>query len=959
MQRVSSFLPSWDKRTSSGGAKSNSSLFGWGARSVSGPAPPPKNLAAINTAQANNVRIKREAFWPATLDQECDKAARILKSFCVDGYLHPEDVDAPEPAPKSSQPPPSPAQTIQKIPKRVIQNAAGIAVFTCMRSGLWMTGSGGSGILIARKSDGTWSPPSGIMLHTPTLSFIIGVDIYDCVLVVSNLAALETITRSRVTLGEDVSLVNGPSVPLESQEKRISWKDLDNTVLAYMKARGQHQSVNLSGCILTERANENERFYNSEVNQMDILAGNVSRHVEETKPLFEVIKMAEGRTDFDAAVIDKTAVQPAPGDAVIETPRSTAPTSPRFGLPKADDPDPFGILALEMAGLEIREAGSRLRPASSRVEFGNGLMSPGLSKFCRQSIESMARSNRGSYMSNRTIKSQLTDVATQTDTRSSSPSPRDSDERSDRPSLDKQDIDYTTVDMSPLRHISQEYVKTPVIVEEPEETANAEEDAKSAASLSSRASSPEEQQDELDDEDNEEDDEEDDEEPVVFEVAAVQPARTQAVASRMIQARGNVVTIAKRAPPPLPRRSPARMSRLMKSEGAGDALSVKSPLRQAFSEADLRDETVDASVEGATDDVKSTGDIDESRLSRISDIGQILQSSRASTVSVKATASNQEELSTDPRTETAAAVDAGLCAVPYAVVNVKGQDDAHPQFVDAVTAAPLHTDKRLSSAKSEHAEEEIPAIPYRRIRQARREVEPVHALSLTAKNAKDEDETTTTNEAHPTIGVTEDSDEAMDGDDEDISDFSDSELLDAEFSIMEPATIRTMRLSQISGNSDSKPQKLEFRNSREIAPVEDTARDSHPSITDEELNAAMMAFENLAQIDDSDSHPSTPHNEHTDASDSASIKNKHSSSVYTGATDDRWSYDGSSPTTPTSDRPSSMSGDLTDKGTPKKHKLKTQELAPVSHIEPLEPVDGHNGDTTPTTISVVSSATSI
>jgi hypothetical protein len=27
-------------------------------------------------------KIGSEAFWPTTLDKECDKAARILKSFC-------------------------------------------------------------------------------------------------------------------------------------------------------------------------------------------------------------------------------------------------------------------------------------------------------------------------------------------------------------------------------------------------------------------------------------------------------------------------------------------------------------------------------------------------------------------------------------------------------------------------------------------------------------------------------------------------------------------------------------------------------------------------------------------------------------------------------------------------------------------------------------------------------------
>ncbi|ATY65307.1 DUF500 domain [Cordyceps militaris] len=924
MQRVSSFLPSWEKRASSGGAKNSNGLFGWGAaRSASSPTPSSKPLAAINTAKANNGRIKREAFWPATLDQECDKAARILKSFCVDGYLHPVDTDAPEPPPDSTQPPFSPAKTIQKIPKRVIQNAAGIAVFTCMRSGLWMTGSGGSGILIARKSDGTWSPPSGIMLHTPTLSFIIGVDIYDCVLVVSNLAALETITKSRVTLGEDVGLLNGPSVPLDSQEKRISWKDLDNTVLAYMKARGQHQSVNLHGCILTERANENERFYRAEVTQMDVLAGNVSRHVKETEALFEVIKMAEGRTDFDAAVISQTALQPAPGDAVIETPRSATPVSPRFGVPKADDPDPFGILALEMAGLEIREVGSRLRPASSQVDFGSGPMSPVLSKFSRQSIESMARSNRGSYMSNRTIKSQLTDVAAQTGTRSPSPVARDSDERSERPSLDKENVDYTTVDMSSLTHISREYAKTPVIAEEPEETTVTEEEVKSAKSSNPGTSSPEENQEDFDDEDIEEDDEE----PVVFEVAAVQPARTQAVASRMIQARGNVVTIAKRVPPPLPRRSPARVSRLMKSDGAVDTPSVKSPLRQAFSEADLHDEVANESVEAAADENKSTGDMNESRLSHASDMGQALHSDLASTVSANPETSKNKHQSFDASAEKATIVDSKPRAVLPTVEAKKVSDDSDNGSIGILTASSLQLGKHIPLAESNSAHEKVAPI--------------------TGDTKKDEGEANIL--TPPTVGVTEDSDTAMDGDDEDISDVSDSELLDAEFSIMEPTTVRTMRLSQISGNGDSKPQKLEIRNSREIPTDKHKSLDSRKSLADDELKAAMMAFDNLVHIDDSDSHPSTPHHDHTDASDSASIKKKHSSSIYTGATDDRWSYDGSSPTTPTSDRPSSMSGDLTDEGTPKKHNRKTTELESVDHIEPL---DSRNGDTTPTAVTV-------
>ncbi|GKT48526.1 short chain dehydrogenase asqE [Colletotrichum spaethianum] len=473
MQRVSSFLPSWDARRRSNASTTSNGrssivtangirsplekVFRWSSK-------PPAPLTTAALASATS-RIGREAFWPATLDAECDRSARILKSFCSDGFLAPLD-DLPNT--DANAEPKTPARIFKKIPSRIIQNAAGIAVFTCMRSGLWMTGSGGSGILIARKADGTWSPPSGILLHTPSLSFIMGIDIYDCVLVINNIAALEAlITKPTVTLGEDIGLTAGPLVALESTESDNKWKDLDNTVLTYMKARGQTQNVNLNGCILTERGNENERFYGANVTAMDIVAGNVSRHVEETRPLFEVIKEAEGRIDADQAILKKLSALPAPGDAMIETPRSS-PASPKtpFGIPLADDPDPFGVLALEMAGLEIREAGTRLRPTSSQFEFHPAPTSPAFSRF-RQSGETFTtKSNRGSLMSTKTSRTKMSEAWTQTNaTGTPDTSPSQSQNQSEDgasisslPVLmepeEPEEVDYTKIDFTPLRQIS-------------------------------------------------------------------------------------------------------------------------------------------------------------------------------------------------------------------------------------------------------------------------------------------------------------------------------------------------------------------------------------------------------------------------------------------------------------------------------------------------------------------------
>ncbi|PKS08913.1 hypothetical protein jhhlp_003526 [Lomentospora prolificans] len=576
MHRVSALL-SWDKRKS--------------APKI------PNPLNRLSTTSVTTTKVKKEVFWPGTLDQECEKAARILKSFCTDGCLAPlhEDDSA------SSSEPKSPLRITKRIPKRIIQNAAGIAIFTCMRSGLWMTGSGGSGILIARKADGTWSPPSALLLHTPTLSFIMGVDIYDCVLVINNLSALESIARPQVTLGEDVGLACGPMVPPESSEEDIKWKDLGNTVFTYMKARGQAQPVNLGGCILVERGNENERFYSSNTTMMDILAGNVSKNVDETRPLFEVIKQAEGRSDYDTTLIEQVSIHCAPGDAVIESPKPTPPVSPRtpFGVPSPDDPDPFGVLALEMAGLEIREAGTRLRPTSSQFDFAPSPTSPLFPRFKRQSVDTMAtRSNRGSCLSVRTENTHMTDACTQTETSNTphtTPSLTHSDDGRDRASLDKmrsledvieEEVDYTKIDFSPIRQFSNNQsldgltmVNSPANTDGGQQTDrdSTRDETTTAADIPLPMETEEDDGDYADDEDDEIDD---DEEPVVFEVAsAVQPVRTAVVAAQ-VQAKGAIVTIPKRIPPPLPLRNPARSSQA-KSD-LGDVSGLMSPARSSF-----------------------------------------------------------------------------------------------------------------------------------------------------------------------------------------------------------------------------------------------------------------------------------------------------------------------------------------------------------------------------------------
>jgi hypothetical protein len=80
MQRVSSFLPSWDRRKSANKPVLEKSLMGWAAKSTTSHKASP--TTSTTTAVTAPVKVGKEAFWPGTLDGECDRAARILKSFC-------------------------------------------------------------------------------------------------------------------------------------------------------------------------------------------------------------------------------------------------------------------------------------------------------------------------------------------------------------------------------------------------------------------------------------------------------------------------------------------------------------------------------------------------------------------------------------------------------------------------------------------------------------------------------------------------------------------------------------------------------------------------------------------------------------------------------------------------------------------------------------------------------------
>jgi lipid-binding SYLF domain-containing protein len=265
-------------------------------------------------------KVGSEAFWPTTLDKESEKAARILRGFCKDGFydqIEENELKKLETRNTTSVGVPKGKQrVIKKIPASVIRKAVGLAIFTTMRTGWVFGGSGGAGVMVARhRETGEWSAPSGIQTQNLSIGFLIGVDIYDTVLVINSYEALGAFTRFRTTLGTEVGVSAGPVGMGGALDSELTKRQAP--IWSYVKSRGLYAGVALEGNVVIERTDENKKFYGEEVSVTDIFNGKLQMPpVEQYQVLLDTLRAAQGDEVDDSLLPDA----PAPSDMELMGP---------------------------------------------------------------------------------------------------------------------------------------------------------------------------------------------------------------------------------------------------------------------------------------------------------------------------------------------------------------------------------------------------------------------------------------------------------------------------------------------------------------------------------------------------------------------------------------------------------------------------------------------------------------
>ncbi|KAL8296591.1 hypothetical protein RB600_001870 [Gaeumannomyces tritici] len=352
------------------------------------------------------------------------------------------------------------SSTLVHIPTKAFSRAVGLAIFTNARAAYFVTGSIGSGVLISRLPNGGWSAPAGIHVRIGGVGAAAGADIFDCVVIFNSRETLDSFTRTgSITLGGGgVSLAAGkwgaggnldfaasdatakgkgkgkegeavdgshpvagdkPAAVADSKlgqppasaagdgKQRSRSPFPGSAVVSYVRSRGLYGGIQVDGTVLSERKNENARFYNQEgITVAQILSKDAAEPAAAaaTHPwqkhahiLLEAVRSAEGyragsdpNTPLDPPTTlmsnvrlggDNSAAAPPPaapvGDSKVGAPQSTwtAPTSapqgasimPGGGAFPPPPPGPPPNVAPAMANWKAEEAAKETAAAAQQA----------------------------------------------------------------------------------------------------------------------------------------------------------------------------------------------------------------------------------------------------------------------------------------------------------------------------------------------------------------------------------------------------------------------------------------------------------------------------------------------------------------------------------------------------------------------------------------------------------------
>jgi len=143
--------------------------------------------------------------------------------------------------------------------RTLLERARAVVIFPGLFKGaLFLGGQGGSGVLLARRPDGTWSYPAFYTLGSVSFGLQVGGQSSEAVLIVMNDKALNALMDDQVKIGGDLSAAAGPVGTGISASATTS---LGEDIYTYSRNKGLFIGASLEGAVIARREDWNGDFY--------------------------------------------------------------------------------------------------------------------------------------------------------------------------------------------------------------------------------------------------------------------------------------------------------------------------------------------------------------------------------------------------------------------------------------------------------------------------------------------------------------------------------------------------------------------------------------------------------------------------------------------------------------------------------------------------------------------------
>ncbi|ETV77647.1 hypothetical protein, variant 1 [Aphanomyces astaci] len=207
--------------------------------------------------------------YSSTMEKECRNAADIVGNFFRDDWGASKD---------------------RSIPASFLEKAHGLAILTIAKAGFLISAQAGTGLVIAKLPDGTWSAPSGIGTVGISGGFEIGGELVEVMIILGSPNAVKVFHKAQVNLGAGLDITVGPYGRAAQAAAMVGPGGLGANY-AYSQSKGFYAGLSLTGTIIAVRKELNLKFYGRSLEASAILSGDVEQP-NAAKPLYEALHNA-------------------------------------------------------------------------------------------------------------------------------------------------------------------------------------------------------------------------------------------------------------------------------------------------------------------------------------------------------------------------------------------------------------------------------------------------------------------------------------------------------------------------------------------------------------------------------------------------------------------------------------------------------------------------------------------